>query len=259
MSEIERVRDTAPRWPNRVARRAMTALPFVSHEGVVSPYVVGANPYITPVWRDCTPARLSLGVSVLTTNNGANFGRSRSRRSARPGRSSCRECDDGGAGAKPVAPARPDDVCDCALARERREPGLPHHRENGRAGRSAGTHPMCCKEMSMATLPAMSMNKGAPAPAAYLCGDGAIFWGVQQTTAQGYGYAVYRQTSAGTTLAAFYPGGQGAALSTGPWCAVGGLPRRNRRWQGRRGAHGAGWVAFAPTLAAAQRALPCGA
>ena len=61
----------------------------------------------------------------------------------------------------------------------------------------------------MATLPAMSMNKGAPAPAAYVSGDGAVFWGVQQTTAQGYGYAVYRQTGAGVTLAAFYPGGQG--------------------------------------------------
>lgn len=57
----------------KVRERAMTALPFVPHEGVISPYVAGANPYITPVWRDCTPARLALGVAVLTTNNGANF------------------------------------------------------------------------------------------------------------------------------------------------------------------------------------------
>ena len=74
MSEIERVRDTQRRvGQTEVAERAMTALPFVPHEGVVSPYTTNANPYITPVWRDCTPARLSLGVSVLTTNNGANF------------------------------------------------------------------------------------------------------------------------------------------------------------------------------------------
>jgi hypothetical protein len=74
MSEIERVRDTQRRvGQTEVAERAMTALPFVPHEGVVSPYVAGANPYITPVWRDCTPARLSLGVSVLTTNNGSNY------------------------------------------------------------------------------------------------------------------------------------------------------------------------------------------
>jgi hypothetical protein len=74
MSEIERVRDTQRRvGQTEVAERAMTALPFVPHEGVVSPYVAGANLYITPVWRDCTPARLSLGVSVLTTNNGSNY------------------------------------------------------------------------------------------------------------------------------------------------------------------------------------------
>ena len=74
MSEIERVRDTQRRvGQTEVTERAMTALPFVSHEGVVSPYVAGANPYITPVWRDCTPSRLALGVAVLTTNNGANF------------------------------------------------------------------------------------------------------------------------------------------------------------------------------------------
>ena len=39
------------------------------HEGVVSPYTTNMID-ITPVWRDCTPARLSPGVSVLTSNNG---------------------------------------------------------------------------------------------------------------------------------------------------------------------------------------------
>ena len=42
----------------------MTWLPFVPHKGAWSRPTTNANPYITPVWRDCTPARLSLGVSV---------------------------------------------------------------------------------------------------------------------------------------------------------------------------------------------------
>jgi hypothetical protein len=67
MSEIERVRDTQRRvGQTEVAERAMTALPFVPHEGVVSPYVAGANSYITPVWRDCTPARSGTDEGSIT-------------------------------------------------------------------------------------------------------------------------------------------------------------------------------------------------
>lgn len=99
----------------------------------------------------------------------------------------------------------------------------------------------------MATLPAMSMNKGAPAPAAYLSGDGAIFWGVQQTTAQGYGYAVYRQTSAGIMLAAFYPGGQGQLClqpSGALWAVFHAATGDGKGVEARTVP---GWVAFAPT------------
>lgn len=71
LRELARVQEQAGRLATR--ERPLTPLPFVSHEGVISPYVAGANPYITPVWRDCTPARLALGVSVLTTNNGSNY------------------------------------------------------------------------------------------------------------------------------------------------------------------------------------------
>ncbi|MFN8504455.1 hypothetical protein [Kouleothrix sp.] len=53
--------------------RPLTPAALVPHEGVISPYTTNANPYITPIWRDCTPARLALGVSVLTTNNGSNY------------------------------------------------------------------------------------------------------------------------------------------------------------------------------------------
>ena len=70
MSEIgARPRHSSAALAKPGGERAMTASRRSCRmRGVVSPYTTNANPYITPVWRDCTPARLSLGVSVLTTN-----------------------------------------------------------------------------------------------------------------------------------------------------------------------------------------------
>lgn len=56
-----------------VVERPLTALPFTSNSGLVSPYAANGTPYVAPVWRDCTPARLALSVYVQATNNGANY------------------------------------------------------------------------------------------------------------------------------------------------------------------------------------------
>ena len=53
-------------------------------------------------------------------------------------------------------------------------------------------------------------TKGAPAPASYVDVSGARYWGAQAQTAQGYGYAVWRQApNAAPVLVHFAPSGQG--------------------------------------------------
>ena len=53
-------------------------------------------------------------------------------------------------------------------------------------------------------------TKGAPAPASYVDATGARFWAAQAQTAQGYGFAVWRQVpNAAPMLVHFAPSGQG--------------------------------------------------
>jgi len=55
-----------------------------------------------------------------------------------------------------------------------------------------------------------NVTKGAPAPASYVDASGARYWGAQAQTAQGYGYAVWRQApNAAPVLVHFAPSGQG--------------------------------------------------
>lgn len=73
MSEIERVRDTQRRVSQtEVGERPMTLLPLNPHDGLVSPFAANGNPFLAPIWRDCTPARLAMSV-YCTPNDGANF------------------------------------------------------------------------------------------------------------------------------------------------------------------------------------------
>ena len=73
MSEIERVRDTQRRVSQtEVGERPMTLLPLNPHDGLVSPFAANGNPFLAPIWRDCTPARLALSV-YCPTNDGANY------------------------------------------------------------------------------------------------------------------------------------------------------------------------------------------
>ena len=73
MSEIERVRDTQRRVSQtEVGERPMTLLPLNPHDGLVSPFAANGNPFLAPIWRDCTPARLAMSV-YCTPNNGANY------------------------------------------------------------------------------------------------------------------------------------------------------------------------------------------
>ena len=54
------------------------------------------------------------------------------------------------------------------------------------------------------------VTKGAPAPASYVDASGARFYGAQAQTAQGYGYAVWRQVpNAQPVQVYFAPSGQG--------------------------------------------------
>lgn len=55
-----------------VAERPMTLLPLNPHDGLISPFAANGNPFLAPIWRDCTPARLAMSV-YCTPNDGANF------------------------------------------------------------------------------------------------------------------------------------------------------------------------------------------
>ena len=110
----------------------MTWRRSLPHEGVVSPCTTNANPYITPVWRDCTPARRLAGRVGADNQQRRELLDDHALSTINTAGAIVAQGGDDGALGKPVAPARPD-VYDCALARERRETYY-HHRENRRAG-----------------------------------------------------------------------------------------------------------------------------
>ena len=73
MSDAAALRDTQRRvGQTEVGERTMTLLPFAARDGVVSPFSANGNPFVAPIWRDCTPARLAMSV-YCTPNNGANY------------------------------------------------------------------------------------------------------------------------------------------------------------------------------------------
>ena len=55
-----------------VGEKAMTLLPLNPHDGLISPFAANGNPFLAPIWRDCTPARLAMSV-YCAANDGANF------------------------------------------------------------------------------------------------------------------------------------------------------------------------------------------
>lgn len=73
MSDAAQLRDTQRRvGQTEVGEKAMTLLPLNPHDGIVSPFAANGNPFLAPIWRDCTPARLAM-VVYCAVNDATNY------------------------------------------------------------------------------------------------------------------------------------------------------------------------------------------
>lgn len=70
LRDLARVQEQAGRLATR--EKAMTLLPLNPHDGLISPFAANGNPFLAPIWRDCSPARLAMSV-YCAANDGANF------------------------------------------------------------------------------------------------------------------------------------------------------------------------------------------